>query len=87
MTILEAYNEFIFNKQAQGLTDKSINSYHNMLHIFINYFGPDRDIDSLDFKSIQQFAIDLHSRSLSKASVSSYMRNAKIFLQWVSNEY
>ena len=87
MTILEAYNEFIFNKQAQGLTDKSINSYHNMLHIFIDYFGPDRDIDSLDFKSIQQFAIDLHSRSLSKASISSYMRNAKIFLQWVSNEF
>lgn len=87
MTIQDTYNEFIFSKRAQGLTDKSIDSYNNMLHIFIDYFGPDRNIDTLDFKSIQQFAIDLRSRSLSKASVSTYMRNAKIFLRWVSDEY
>ena len=87
MTVQDAYNEFIFSKRAQGLTDKSIDSYNNMLHIFIDYFGPDRNIDTLDLKSIQQFAIDLRSRSLSKASVSTYMRNAKIFLRWVSDEY
>lgn len=87
MTVQEAYNEFIFSKRAQGLTNKSIDSYHNMLHIFIDYFGPDQAIDTLDLKSIQRFAIDLRSRSLSKASISTYIRNAKIFLRWVSDEY
>lgn len=87
MTLQEAYDEFIFSKRAQGLTDKAIESYHNILHIFIDYFGSDRDIDSLTFKDVQQFSIDLRSRSLSKASVSTYMRNAKIFLRWVSEEY
>lgn len=87
MTIQEAYDEFIFSKRAQGLTDKTIDSYHNMLHIFVDYFGSDRNTDSLTFKDIQQFSIDLRSRSLSKASVSTYMRNAKIFLRWISDEY
>lgn len=87
MTIQEAYDEFIFSKRAQGLTDKTIDSYHNMLHIFVDYFGSDRNTYSLTFKDIQQFSIDLRSRSLSKASVSTYMRNAKIFLRWISDEY
>lgn len=87
MTVQDAYNEFIFSKRAQGLTDKSIDSYNNILHVFIDYFGPDRNIGTLDLKSIQQFAIDLRSRSLSKASVSTYIRNTKIFLRWVSEEY
>lgn len=87
MTLQEAYDEFIFSKRAQGLTDKTIDSYHNMLHIFVDYFGSDRNTDSLTFKDIQQFSIDLRSRSLSKASVSTYMRNAKIFLRWISDEY
>lgn len=87
MTVQDAYNEFIFSKRAQGLTDKSIDSYRNMLHIFIDYFGSDRNIATLDLKSVQQFSIDLRSRTLSKASVSTYMRNAKIFLRWVSDVY
>ena len=34
-------------------------SYHDMLHIFVDYFGSDRNTDLLTFKDIQQFSIDL----------------------------
>lgn len=87
MTLQEAYDEFIFNKRAQGLSDKSLESYNNILHIFLAYVGADTDISKINIKSVQRFSIALQERKLSKASVSTYMRNAKIFLRWVNDEY
>lgn len=87
MTLQEAYDEFIFNKRAQGLSDKSLKSYNNILHIFLEYAGINTDINAIDLKGVQQFSINLRDRKLSKASVSTYMRNAKIFLRWIYDEY
>lgn len=49
--------------------------------------GADLGIETIDLKTVQQFSIDLRNRKLSRASISTYMRNTKIFLRWVYDEY
>lgn len=87
MTVRDSYNDFILDKRAQGLTDKSIESYKNALHVFIMYIGADFNIDLLELRHIKEYAIELRTRNLSSATISTYMRNVKVFLQWVSEEF
>lgn len=87
MTLQDAYDDFILDKRAQGLAEKSLESYANILHVFLEYIGTSRDIDTLELIHVKQYSIDLRSRALSKATLSTYIRNAKIFLVWIHEEY
>ena len=87
MTLYEAYEQFIFDKRAQGLSDKSLNSYENILHVFLEYFGSTFEIEKIEMNDVKRFSIYLRSKNLSKATISTYMRNAKILLRWISEEY
>lgn len=87
LTLQEAFDEFIFDKRAQGLSDDSIKSYTSILHVFISYMKSDTDISTITHKHIKQYSIDLRSRSLSTATISTYMRNTKILLCWIYDEY
>lgn len=87
MTLCKAYDLFIFDKMAQGVTTKTIESYRNILHVFLNFMGNSFDTDLLEMKHIKKYSIELQSRKLSKATISTYMRNVKIFLRWIFEEY
>lgn len=87
MTLQECFNEFIIDKQAQGLSPKSIESYGNALHVFLKYMGNDVEIQNIGLKHVKQYAIDLRSRDISSATLSTYIRNTKIFLRWIYEEY
>lgn len=87
MTLLNAFNEFILDKRAQGLADKSVESYTNALHVFIKYVGADTEVHDISHLHVKKYSIDLRSRKLSPATISTYLRNAKIFLRWIQEEY
>lgn len=87
MTLKDAYDDFILDKRAQGLADKSIESYENALHVFIKYIGADVNIQSIEHRHVKRYSIDLRTRDLSTATISTYMRNAKILLRWIYDEF
>lgn len=87
MTLKDAYDDFILDKRAQGLADKSIESYENALHVFIEYIGTDVNIQSIEHRHVKRYSIDLQTRDLSTATISTYMRNTKILLRWIYDEF
>lgn len=86
MTVLEALDEFIFEKQVAGLSSSTIDNYRTTLTVFSRYLG-DPSIDSLTYKVVSGYVLYLYDCDLSRASVSSYIRNIRIFLRWVNREY
>ena len=87
MTLNELFNEFILEKRLQGLSQDSIISYKNILSIFLDYIGCDVDICDLSRDIVNDYILDLMSRKLSKSTVATYIRNSRIFLTWVYDNY
>ena len=87
MTFGEVFDEFMLDKCAQGLADKSLESYRNILHIFLEYVGKNTEIASIDLNCVQKYSIEIKAWKLSKATHSTYMRNVKIFLNWIHEVY
>ena len=87
MTLVQAYNEFMLDKKAQGITDKSLVSYKDILHIFIDYIGENIPIESIGINDMRKYAIMLRNKKLSQATQATYMRNVKIFMRWIQDEY
>lgn len=94
MTVKEAFEEFILNKRADGLSMKSIDAYCWQCKQFVCIYG-DFSIDSADYvnrlltdEEIQKYLIRLQSdESLSHSTKISYKRSMKIFLKWCVQEH
>lgn len=80
MTILEAYEKFIFTKKLNGLSGETIKDYHFFLKRFISYVGSSLELSDISEELVNGYILSLHSSSLSRASVSTYIRNLRIFL-------
>ena len=87
MTLYDAFLEFVIDRKSQALTFKTLEFYENTLRVFIKYLGRETDISTITHRKIKDYAIELQSRNLSKATVASYLRSVKVFLRWVHGEY
>lgn len=87
MTLYEAFEKFILDKRLQGLTSDSIKSYKNIVGIFISYVGADCDVLQLTKSLVDDFILHCLESSLAKNTKCTYIRNAKIFLCWIYDNY
>lgn len=87
MTLQDVLEEFILSRKLEGCTDKTIGCYQSFCMPFVAYIGSDFDIFNLNRTMVNSYIQTLYNRSLSRASISTYVRHIKIFLAWIEEEY
>lgn len=87
MTVQEAFNKFIYAKRVCGVSKKTIESYSDILHVFIKYTGSNCPMEHISLSLVEKYILNLYNTDLSRATISTYIRNVRIFLKWYSIEY
>ena len=87
MTINDMLKSFIMDKRLQGLADESISSYKNILTGFVEYIGNETKVATLTRENVNDYIYSLFDRELAKATISTYVRNTRIFLTWIYDNY
>lgn len=87
MTLQQAFDNFIFSRRIQGLTDKSIDCYMSFIKPFMVHIGSEIDISMINRDLVNTYIEKLLKRSISRATVATYVRHIKIFLKWIEEEY
>jgi len=82
LTIQDAFKRFLRSRQIKGLSDRTLDSYHNLTAPFLSFIGHDTAMEEITPDDLEDFMDHLFGRSLSQNSVASYARNARIFLKW-----
>ena len=87
MTLEEALQDFILDKELAGLARASIQSYKNFIHVFLLYIDKDLSLQSVSYEVVKRSLVKICSGSIGQATKSTYVRNIRIFLCWIDNEY
>ena len=83
MTVQEAFDKFIRSRLREGCSEKTIESYKNLTYPLRSYLGPIFEMENLRQGMIDDFIDSLYDRkNLSRSTLASYIRNARIFLRW-----
>lgn len=87
MLLRDALEEFLFVKRLAGLSDASISDYDIIIRIFVKGVGENADLSALTYREVSEFILGLYQKPLSRSTVSTYVRNMRIFLRWCYKEY
>lgn len=87
MTLQEALEDFLFQKRLAGLADKTISSYKESISLMVRAIDGSTTLSNVTYKKVTDYILSLYARPLSRATVSSYVRNIRIFLRWIYKEY
>lgn len=87
MVLNDLLKEFLFQKELAGLSPRSIIDYKNMIYMFISYAGEEFPVENISYALAIQYIKFLMSKDISKATLATYIRNFRIFLKWISEEY
>lgn len=83
LTVKEAFDEFINSKRANGIKEKTLQTY-------INHFKaiglPEGNVESLDKKVIEQAVLKCKDRGISTNSLRSYTATVQSFVSWLRQE-
>lgn len=83
MTVQEAFDKFICSRIREGCSDKTLESYKNLTYPLRSFLGPAFELENLRQEMIEEFIDSLYARAnLSRNTLASYIRNARIFLRW-----
>ena len=87
MKLSEAMQLFIRDRQLLYCSPKTIEGYNDVLGRFIRFTG-DIELEELKIQIIRNYNAALVERQISKASVGSYLRTIKAFINYLEdNEY
>lgn len=87
MTINEALKEFLFQKRLAGIGENSIHNYEATISLMLRHIGTDLLLNAVSYDVVTDYILWLLKQPISRATISSYIRNNKIFLRWVYSEY
>lgn len=87
MTVKESFDKFIYAKRLQGLSDKSIKDYRQIVGFVVRFLGEDTDIQDITRSKIDTYIEYQLDRNLTRSTFATYIRNAKIFLMWLESKY
>lgn len=87
MTIGDALKEFLFQKRLSGIGENSVHNYNATISLFLCDVGADLPLNEVSYSLVADYILKLYKRPISKATMSSYIRNLRIFLRWVYVEY
>lgn len=87
MTVEETFDNFILSRRLSGLSGRTVKNYVDFVKPFVQYAG-----ETLSFSEVTQSLIDryignLLDKSISKATLATYIRHLKIYLRWADAEY
>ena len=85
-TAAECFKDFILSKKAQGLAEKTLDSYKNHFHaagLFIDWNVPIGDIQK---KDIDKVISQLRDKGLKSHTIASYIITIKTFFSWARKE-
>lgn len=86
MTLEHGYENFIRDKMLRDLSDRTIEAYRDIIEPFIAYVGGSMEAEKLTTENIKDYIAHLQKRKLAKASLATYIRHIKVFLNWLSEE-
>lgn len=86
VTLKTSFQDFLFFKNAQGVTNKTISTYETHLKCVGMYLDTTTNISEITKSYIQKMITEMRKRNLSQNSIASYMRTFKAFLTWANNE-
>ena len=81
MTLAEAKDRFLYEKQLKNCSQETVKSYHYFIKVFVNYVGQ-RDVVDLTMDDIERYALHLYGSDLSSATHHTYLHHLRIFLNW-----
>lgn len=87
MTLDDCAKEFIFQKELAALSPATLKDYRNYLHVFFKYIDKDLPLDSVSFEVVSDSLRCLIRGRYAKATISTYIRNIRIFLCWIHKKY
>lgn len=85
MTLEEAKQKFLHEKEVQHCTKPTVQSYHYFIKVFIDYKG-NCEIESITQEDIEEYALDLYKRDLSEATHHTYLHHLRIFFIWCAKK-
>lgn len=86
LSIDEAFNNFIFFKRTQGLSEGTIKNYEGTLLSLSKYMDTSIQLSELSSKQVQNMIIKMREADLARNSIASYVRIFKVFLSWARSE-
>lgn len=86
LTFAEAFDNFIFHKTAQGVTDKTISCYKSHFKSISNYLDTSIELSTLNKITIQKMISEMRQANLSPNTIASYVRVLNAFLSWARDE-
>lgn len=84
MDFKKAFSDFMLERSAKGLSEKSLTNYRDFIVPFITFVdgvSPSREITH---ELILEYIQTLYKRKLAKDTVATYTRHLKVFLRWLS---
>lgn len=87
VTILDAFHQFLEDKQAHNLAKSSIIDYEDSFRYFMNYFGFDEytPLSVVNNEMFREWSIDMQERDIKPTSINRYLRDCKVFFNWCIN--
>lgn len=86
LTIHEAYQHFILQKRAQGLKEKTLETYVTDFMVLRKYLDMNQSISGLRTRTIQEAVARIADRDVSRNTVRHYTATLKSFLSWCNQE-
>ncbi len=85
-TVEEAFEDFIFYKNTQGVTEKTIIYYKSTFQCISKYLVTTINISDLTKKDLQKMIAKMRASNLATNTITCYVRALRVFLSWAKNE-
>ena len=82
----EVFEEFVFSKTAQGVSEVTLNNYHYHLKNIARYFDIERSFDEVKKKDFEMMVVEMRKAGLRHNSIATYLRMLKTFYNWCREE-
>jgi len=98
ITLDKAIELFTIDQKLRGNTDKTIINYQRMIRYFMNYIGKDIPVNEITYSDIKKYQLYLNNKDkeftfktdkrnkLSKKTIQTYMRQLRVFMNWLYEE-
>lgn len=81
-TMVEAFDSFIISKLANGLREKTIDTYKDQFHAISKHINMNKDISSITNVDIQNMIVSMRYSGLRSTSIQTYTRLLRTFFNW-----
>ena len=86
LTMEEAFENFLFAKSAQGVTERTIKGYKSHFHCISKHLDTSIELSLLKIESIHKMIASMRASNVSQNTIASYVRVLKAFLRWARDE-